>query len=290
MNQKLINEIDARNIVYSTGTQYSFFKVHKDIAMQVGIEAALLLSDLIGKHGWFIQNKDASKDDHWFFNTVKNIQLDTGLNEKKQHKCLQKLVEMNFIEIEYKGLPKRRFFKILYINILEYLSDKDKYLEKSTKFSASKMAALDQKKERLFTLRNGGYCTENSEALYKENKLKRINKEKKEKNENKKNVSPNVETSLSFFDNKMPGIENTLEDQKIDSSSLTSNLALNNFSNNKNPVLSGGFPEKKRKSKTTIATTTLTAKRRHEVNYGICRKNRRQENGRPYQKIHDSIS
>ena len=51
--------------------QDAFWIINKSLAKEIGLEASLLLSDLLTKSQYF--------DEEWFFNTAENIQEDTGL-------------------------------------------------------------------------------------------------------------------------------------------------------------------------------------------------------------------
>lgn len=86
--------------------------VNKRLAHAIGIDAAILFSELISKEKYF---KDRSQltDDGFFFNTVENIQADTTLSKDKQLKALKVLVENGLIKQENRGLPRKRYFKVI---------------------------------------------------------------------------------------------------------------------------------------------------------------------------------
>lgn len=106
---------------YTKTSGEGFWIVDKKIAKEFGLEVAVLLADLISKEKYF-ENNNLLDDDGFFYNTVDSICEDTGINKKKQLKLVNTLVENNFIEITYKGLPKKRHYKINHKKINEYLS------------------------------------------------------------------------------------------------------------------------------------------------------------------------
>jgi hypothetical protein len=106
--------------VYNILGQHAFWQVNKKIAKLVGLEAALLLSDLISKRQYFIENKDIQ--DGWFFNTAENIEIDTGLSPHQQKQSLNKLVENQFIEVKRYGIPARNHFFICDNKLLKFLT------------------------------------------------------------------------------------------------------------------------------------------------------------------------
>lgn len=98
--------------IYSILGQNQHWLINKTITRMVGIHAALLLSDLVSKRQYFIQNGDIKSVDDWFFNTVENIELDTTLSPHDQRKALKILLDNAMVKTKQKGVPKRRFYMI----------------------------------------------------------------------------------------------------------------------------------------------------------------------------------
>ena len=59
----------------------AFLVLNKELAKQVGLNAAVLLADLISKEEYFIAK---GMTDGWFFNTEANIERDTTLTPYQQ--------------------------------------------------------------------------------------------------------------------------------------------------------------------------------------------------------------
>lgn len=137
------------NNCYNLLGQHAHWQINKEIARAVGLDAALLLSDLISKRQYFLLNGDLTEG--WFFNTQSNIELDTTLSEFQQRKAISKLVGKGFISVEKKGLPARYHFMINDDLLLNFLTT-----------SALKSEALGLKKVKHIN----------------KNKVIRINKEK----------------------------------------------------------------------------------------------------------------
>jgi hypothetical protein len=98
----------------------AFLILNKQLAQQVGLNAAVLLADLISKEEYFISN---GMTDGWFFNTEDNIEKDTTLNPYLQRKCIKILKEKNFIEVKRKGIPAKQYFKINEEQVLQNLNN-----------------------------------------------------------------------------------------------------------------------------------------------------------------------
>lgn len=95
-------------------SQNAFWIVNKALAKEVGIDAALLLSDLVTKQEYF--------DEEWFFNTSENIETDTTLSAYQQRKAIKVLIDKEFIETKIKGIPAKQFFKILHNKLSSFLT------------------------------------------------------------------------------------------------------------------------------------------------------------------------
>ena len=98
----------------------AFLVVNKSLAKEIGLNATIILSDLISKEQYFIEN--GTINNGWFFNTASNIEKDTTLTHYQQKKGIETLENMSFIETKLKGLPAKLHFKILEKNILRYFN------------------------------------------------------------------------------------------------------------------------------------------------------------------------
>lgn len=110
-------------------SQNAFWIVNKRIANEVGLDAALLLSDLITKEEYFLLEGNLS-DDGWFFNTADNIKEDTTLSYYKQKIAIKTLEEKGFIETKLIGVPAKLHFKIFENKISNFLKTE---IEKTSK-------------------------------------------------------------------------------------------------------------------------------------------------------------
>jgi len=85
--------------------------VNKKLAHAIGIDAAIMYSELISKQFYF-ESRGQISEDGFFFNTIENMQEDTALSKYQQTKAIKKLVELELIHHKNRGLPQKRYFKI----------------------------------------------------------------------------------------------------------------------------------------------------------------------------------
>jgi hypothetical protein len=96
-------------------SQNAHWQINKDFARVYGLEAAILISDLVDKWIYFECNE-------WFFNTSENIERDTTLSYHKQKEALKILVFNGFIETSLQGIPAKLHFKIIESKILNFFN------------------------------------------------------------------------------------------------------------------------------------------------------------------------
>ena len=97
----------------------AFMIVNKKLAKRVGLKEAILLSDLISKEQYFIDNGQIKNG--FFFNTAKNIEKDTTLSRHKQSIAIKNLIKKGFIKTKLMGVPATLHFKIIESKILNFL-------------------------------------------------------------------------------------------------------------------------------------------------------------------------
>ena len=86
--------------------------LNKDLIRAIGLDAALLYSELCSKEEYFERRGDLTEDG-FFFNTIENMEKDTTLSRYQQDKAIKLLVKLNLIEFEKRGMPAVRYFRVM---------------------------------------------------------------------------------------------------------------------------------------------------------------------------------
>jgi len=123
--------MDDRYILYNTLLSEAYWQVNKSLARQLGIETAIILSDLISKEKYF--NDRRQLNEGWFFNQQSQIENDTTLSPHKQRKAIDTLKEAGLIDTKLKGIPPLQYYKINHSNILMFLTFVDKEIKEHNK-------------------------------------------------------------------------------------------------------------------------------------------------------------
>tara|TARA_R110000744_G_scaffold378122_1_gene493874 strand:+ start:10432 stop:11109 length:678 start_codon:yes stop_codon:yes gene_type:complete len=105
------------NLLSST----AYLIVNKELSKRVGLQAAALLADLIGKQDYFINEHGITE---YFFNTEENITKDTTLSPYQQRNCIGKLKALGLIDVKLMGIPAKRHFKVNAEPVMELLNNK----------------------------------------------------------------------------------------------------------------------------------------------------------------------
>lgn len=162
-----MNNVRKRQLL-NTG---NYNTVSKAMAVELGIEVALLYAHLVDKEQYFYEHS-LLQEDGSFYNTVFDINLETGLTKYQQTKAIKKLKEEGFVYVVNKGIPAKRHF---------ILMDDGSILERMTN------DFVEKKKERI--------------AQHKEE----MNKKRKENeflNYNKMHSNSSVTTEVKKLDHK----------------------------------------------------------------------------------------
>ncbi|MBN6890043.1 hypothetical protein ACUXCC_005534 [Cytobacillus horneckiae] len=99
--------IDLIDLLRSDG----FITVNKKLANNIGLNAAVMYSELLAKYKYFSDKNQLTKDG-FFYNTVEGMQRDTSLSKDQQQAAIKVLENLNLIEKQNRGLPRKRHFKI----------------------------------------------------------------------------------------------------------------------------------------------------------------------------------
>ena len=84
---------------------------NKNLIFVLGRNAAEMFTELLGKWKYFAE-RDKLTEDGYFYNTVDNMYLDTGLKKDAQIAAVNKLIDKGLIKKDNRGLPPKRHFKI----------------------------------------------------------------------------------------------------------------------------------------------------------------------------------
>jgi hypothetical protein len=98
--------------------QGSFWMVNKSVARKYGMDAAILLSELITKR----QYVEDQMEDEYFYETREEIEENTTLSSYKQREAIKILEEAFFIDTLQKGIPAQTYYRVFDDKVLNFLT------------------------------------------------------------------------------------------------------------------------------------------------------------------------
>lgn len=120
----------------------SFITVNKELIKKVGLEEAIILGELASEFDYWTKQKGLTPDGY-FFSTVENIEDKTTLSDHKQRKALNKLRELELVDVSIRGLPAKRYIKLNEENLFKLFENK--FLKNLTT-SSKEISELDSEK------------------------------------------------------------------------------------------------------------------------------------------------
>lgn len=138
--------------------------VNKSLIQAIGLNEAVLYCELLSRHFYF-EARGMLDNKGYFYNTQYDLQAGTGMGEKAQRTAITKLKKLNLIDMEVKGLPPKRHFKInTNIEVVNKLLIKGKAKLKAFENSTntSEGGNLKLPKEQLIVAEGSGNNTYNN--------------------------------------------------------------------------------------------------------------------------------
>lgn len=105
----------------------NYFTVNREIAKKIGLNAAIMLSEIVDKYCFF-ESKNLLNDG-WFYLTVESVEERSCLGKDAQMGAINKLVSLGFIETKRIGVSSRRHFKVFRVVIEKWMTSYNKFEE-----------------------------------------------------------------------------------------------------------------------------------------------------------------
>ena len=97
-----------------------FIAVNKQLARIYGLDEAIMLGELASEYEYWEARGEIK--DGYFYSTVENVQENTTLSDRRQRAAIKTLQSAGVLNMKLKGLPKKRYFSINEVRIMEELN------------------------------------------------------------------------------------------------------------------------------------------------------------------------
>lgn len=99
----------------------NYISVSRSLVSKFGLHAAVMIGELASEARYW--SGKGELDDGWFYSTMENVENATGLSEHFQRQAVKCLVEAKLIEVAYKGLPRKRYFRVNGMMVIQAMGD-----------------------------------------------------------------------------------------------------------------------------------------------------------------------
>lgn len=99
----------------------NYIAANRSLIRAFGLNVAVIIGELASEARYW--KREGKLEDGWFFSTVENIEKATGLNSYYQRDAIKQLQGLGFIETKYKGLPRKRYFRINGMAIIQTIAE-----------------------------------------------------------------------------------------------------------------------------------------------------------------------
>lgn len=99
----------------------NYIAANRSLIKAFGLHASVIIGELASEARFW--KREGKLHDGWFFSTVENIEEATGLNAYYQRDAIKQLQELGFIETKYMGLPRKRYFRINGMKIIQTIAE-----------------------------------------------------------------------------------------------------------------------------------------------------------------------
>lgn len=211
--------------------QNSHWQVNKKLAKEVGVEAALLLSEFIDCHDFYEKKGQLIdfENELYFYETSEKIEENTTLGYKTQKSCISILVQKGLIKIKLKGLPAKLHFTICEDNIWNLFKTS---IAEKVKLVLPKGENLNSQKGETL-INNIIIKTDNKEEIIKETPpqifSESLSKEKNSSSERNENTG--VAEVVEVSENELSSFEKFKNDNQILISDLCNFFAISEIRN-----------------------------------------------------------
>lgn len=121
----------------------NYFSVNREIAREIGINATIILSEILDKYTYF--EARGQLNDGWFYLTVESVEERTTLAKDAQAGAIKILKDLGLIETKQMGMPSKRHFRVIQEKFTEWVkpaNKKEETRQQDGGFDAIKMEGL----------------------------------------------------------------------------------------------------------------------------------------------------
>lgn len=145
MDSKYLLNINENNILNLVAGD-NYIIVNRTLIKNLGLKEAVILGELASEFNYYKKN-NLLDENGYFYSTIENIEENTGLSRSQQKTVLDKLKELEIIDVIVKGIPAKRYVKINAFRLISQYAEKlQTSLLKTDKLECQKLTTKNNNK------------------------------------------------------------------------------------------------------------------------------------------------
>ena len=212
------------SILMSILSNDSYIILNKNIMKKIGLYESILLGELCSEYVYW--HKENKLQDGYFYSTRENIEEETTLSSHQQRKALKTLINLGFVEVIAKDMPKKVYYKINEERIYKFLIEEDLEVTDVKNFNYKTLKNLTSSSEKIerqdvknFNINNNNniYNNINNNILSNliENNIANISKER-DKIDYETIFKENIEYGILIQDEKTKDLLQNITDIAVE--------------------------------------------------------------------------
>lgn len=109
------------NILRELVNAGNYITVNKTLIKLFGLDEAILIGELASKEQYWSEHNGLDEEGY-FYNTADNFEEETTISPARQRDAFKNLENMGILKTKKKGIPCKKYFKIDYNKLLNFLT------------------------------------------------------------------------------------------------------------------------------------------------------------------------
>lgn len=114
--------IEYWNAILSFLDSGNYISVNRTLIRLLGLNEAVIIGELASEARLYAEKEELK--DGWFYIKTDKLEDKTGLSAHLQRKALDTLSDLGIVEVSYKGIPRKRYVRINFRQLLEVVNSK----------------------------------------------------------------------------------------------------------------------------------------------------------------------
>lgn len=192
--------------IYRLLASSNYIVLNRDVNNKLGTNAAIMLAELADEEKFYERAGTIGKDG-FFYSTIDNVEERTGLKRRTQNAGIKALKDSGILLVEVRGVPARRYFRLVPEALEALISEASSSLYKTDKLVCTECTNQNVQNEQSSMRKNDKLeCTKSTNQNVQNVQERITNKEELKEEEQKrrtnKDISASAEEVIAYLNQK----------------------------------------------------------------------------------------